>query len=369
MSPSSSWKTRTGEPGTLLGPMTTAWSPPAGCGVHLVTCPTCVDGYQAQQCIGDAPQDNSRCWPPVASQVGPPKYPYFGWGYYSPGLACPTGYTAACTAKYGVRPEWLIQFDMVPGETAIGCCPEGFHCANNDGNTCYAIVSATATVAPTGMCSKGSIVGIVQATLPAAMTITATTTVDGSAGVATRTETPDFTLWAPMLQINHRPSDLESVSTASSSTSSPTSSSGSQSTPTNPTSAGSASTSGVSSPPSTGGQSNGLSTGAVAGIGVGAAFGVLFLAAIAGCLLWTRHRRRREAAAGEDWDPPPPPPVTNSPVPANDPQYYYGSSSEMPTKEALTYMRPELDEVPSAVEMPAGDHPPWRGTPQAGQGW
>ena len=124
MSPNSSWKTRTGERGTLLGPLTTtAWSPPAGCGVHLVGCATCADGYQAQHCVGDAPQDFTGCWPPVASKVASPKYPYLGWGYYSPGLACPTGYTAACTATYGVRPDWPIQFDLFPSETAIGCCP------------------------------------------------------------------------------------------------------------------------------------------------------------------------------------------------------------------------------------------------------
>ena len=123
MSPSSSWKTRTGERGTLLGPLTTAWSPPADCGVHLVTCPTCLDGYQAQHCVGDAPQDFTGCWPPAASNIASPKYPYLGWGYYSPGLACPTGYTAACSATYGANPDWQIQFDLFPGETAIGCCP------------------------------------------------------------------------------------------------------------------------------------------------------------------------------------------------------------------------------------------------------
>jgi hypothetical protein len=125
MSPNSAWKLRTGAEGTLLGPMTTAWSPPASCSVHVVNCATCLDGYQAQHCVnGGTAQDYTGCWPPATRQAGSPKYPYLGWGFYSPGVACPTGYTAACTAEYGKRADWPIQFVLVAGETAIGCCPE-----------------------------------------------------------------------------------------------------------------------------------------------------------------------------------------------------------------------------------------------------
>ncbi len=120
---STSTRRRTGEAGTLLGPMTTAWSAPASCSVHVVNCPSCRNGYQAQHCVSGAAQDYTGCWPPALPRAGTPTYPYLGWGFYSPGVACPTGYTAACTAEYGAEPEWPIQFVLFPGETAIGCCP------------------------------------------------------------------------------------------------------------------------------------------------------------------------------------------------------------------------------------------------------
>jgi hypothetical protein len=68
--------------------------------------------------------DNSACWPPVTRGAGTAPRPLHGWGYYSPGLACPSGYTTACTAEHGGRSEWEVQFNLVAGETAIGCCPE-----------------------------------------------------------------------------------------------------------------------------------------------------------------------------------------------------------------------------------------------------
>jgi hypothetical protein len=112
--------------GTVLGPLTTAWSPPDSCTVYVPECvgAKCTKAYRAQQCVG--PQawgsDNAECWPPVT--VSTPKPPFQGWGYYSPGLVCPTGYTTACTAEYGGTSEWNMQFTLAPGETAVGCCPE-----------------------------------------------------------------------------------------------------------------------------------------------------------------------------------------------------------------------------------------------------
>lgn len=118
----------TGAAGTLLGPLTTAFSIPDSCRIHVMNCLTCAEAFQGQQCVMDGEtgraEDHTTCWPPVTSRAGTPGYPFMGWGYYSPGLACPTGYTAACTAEYGRRPEWEIQFTLIPGETAVGCCPE-----------------------------------------------------------------------------------------------------------------------------------------------------------------------------------------------------------------------------------------------------
>ncbi len=127
METSSSWKLRTGMTGTALGPLATSWSPPASCSVHIVNCPTCRDGYQAQHCVTDGShtgaEDYTGCWPPATRAAGSPAWPFLGWGFYSPGVACPTGYTAACTAEYGGKQDWQIEFVLNPGETAIGCCP------------------------------------------------------------------------------------------------------------------------------------------------------------------------------------------------------------------------------------------------------
>ncbi|KAL2135722.1 hypothetical protein VTI74DRAFT_7239 [Chaetomium olivicolor] len=306
----------------------------AGCiTVRHVNCATCLDGYQAQHCVTGSAQDYTGCWPPATPQAGSPIYPYLGWGFYSPGVACPTGYTAACTAEYGARPDWSIQFVLFPGETAIGCCPEGFRCGNNDGNTCYAIVPTNdATVVPTGVCSGTNIVGVTQATLPVAMTIAATTTNNGAVSIATSTERPEFTLWAPMFQINHRSSDLESASRAS------TSSSGL------PTTSPSASAQG------------GLSTGAIVGISVGAAIGAILLAAIVGCLWWTRVRKPRQAAAMV--------PSLSSPGTNNRVEADCGhSNSELPTKDALYYVRPELEDLRYPAELPSS---PWGHMPNQG---
>jgi hypothetical protein len=117
---------QTGVAGVLLGPLTTTWTMPETCSIYMPACPTCDNAYNAQSCnptSGGRVQDNTACWPPVTSGVLSPSWPFVGWGFYSPGLACPAGYTSACTAVYGQRPPWETQFSLVPSETAIGCCP------------------------------------------------------------------------------------------------------------------------------------------------------------------------------------------------------------------------------------------------------
>ncbi len=118
----------TGKVGTVLGPLTTSWSMPDRCTVHFVNCATCDQAYRAQHCVANGAtgpvEDDLSCWPPVLTQIiGTPTHPFIGLGIYSPGLACPTGYTTACTAEYGRRAGWDVQFPLVADETAIGCCP------------------------------------------------------------------------------------------------------------------------------------------------------------------------------------------------------------------------------------------------------
>jgi hypothetical protein len=124
--------TITGQAGTLLGPLTTVWTPPVTCTAMIPLCDNCQVGYMAQKCdadiVGAGPvRDNTACWPPVLAKHASPTHPFNGWGFYSPGIHCPTGYTSACTTEYQKRGDWPAQFSLVEGETAIGCCPRFVH--------------------------------------------------------------------------------------------------------------------------------------------------------------------------------------------------------------------------------------------------
>ncbi|AEO56647.1 hypothetical protein MYCTH_2048823, partial [Thermothelomyces thermophilus ATCC 42464] len=224
---------------TLLGPLTTAWSMPDSCTVHVRNCATCNEGFRGQQCVSGQPEDHTTCWPPAVKANEPPQHPFVGWGFYSPGLVCPSGYTTACTAEYGGRPEWEIEFTLIPGETAVGCCPEGFKCTNKNGNTCIAV--ETGLRVATGFCSGSQLADLAQATFPAFVVFL-----------------------APMFQLNFQSSDLV-TSTARP----PTSASSGQS-----------------------GGGSGLSTGATAGIAVGAALGGVLLGILA-IVLFIRNRRKK----------------------------------------------------------------------------
>lgn len=121
----------TGRPGTTIGPLTTVFSFPESCTVNLVMQPDSSELFQGQKCVTELDgnqsplRDNHECWPPMDPDFNlpVPAPPFSGWGFYSPGLECPTGYTSACTAIEGLRPDWDIEFVLDPGETAIGCCP------------------------------------------------------------------------------------------------------------------------------------------------------------------------------------------------------------------------------------------------------
>ncbi|KAG9253426.1 uncharacterized protein F5Z01DRAFT_688251 [Emericellopsis atlantica] len=198
--------TFTGLQGTVLGPLTTSWVAPSFCTAHVLPCSTCSEGFRGQSCVvgtdGKASeQDNS----------GTPVHPFVGWGFYSPGTGCPTGYSAACTARYGKGPEWKIQFDLQEGETAVGCCPTGFDCTNRNGNTCIQIAgtqTGESVVVQTGTCSGTELANIRAATFPDKITITTTRTDDGEKSTEKEIVRRDVTLLAPMIQINYQSSDL-----------------------------------------------------------------------------------------------------------------------------------------------------------------
>jgi hypothetical protein len=125
----------TGVSRTILGPLTTVFTPPPLCTtVFAETTLGSDDGFyvwRAQTCYhgsgGEASsvlRDNSDCWPTPTTGVSAPYGPFLGWGFYSPGLLCPQGYSRACTAVAGAKTEWPAQFVLDAGETAVGCCPQ-----------------------------------------------------------------------------------------------------------------------------------------------------------------------------------------------------------------------------------------------------
>lgn len=129
----------TGQLGPVLGPLTTAWTVPDECKINVLGCATCNVGWRAQTCVTGKASDHGGCWPPVTEKAGTRRSPFLGRGFYSPGLVCPNGYRTACTAEHGGRSEWEVQFNLVAGETAVGCCPEYVYPShlksNSDGKT------------------------------------------------------------------------------------------------------------------------------------------------------------------------------------------------------------------------------------------
>ena len=118
---------------SYLGPLTTTWIPPAQCTVfgpfgNSVSAP---NYYLGQDCSGGAPHDATSCWPPALVTNSFPAV-LNGYGYYSPGVICPTGYYSACaqdhahsrlTGSLSDLASFDFQFALTDGETAVGCCP------------------------------------------------------------------------------------------------------------------------------------------------------------------------------------------------------------------------------------------------------
>ena len=145
---------------SIIGPLTTTFTPPANC--TSLAAPVSFDtgdgsessisNSQAQKCswvsedgiISSIAYDDVACWPSATGSVpsfsfntsdDSPVTALNGWGIYSPGLICPHGYTTACWAEASSHgpdtttlsgPSFEFQFGLLPGETAIGCCPRYF---------------------------------------------------------------------------------------------------------------------------------------------------------------------------------------------------------------------------------------------------
>lgn len=125
---------------TILGPLTTVFTPPPACtvavgsqvsdggllGLGLLgsSGPAGNFAFLGQTCSAGQPADATACWPATSAGAPPPPAPSMqGWGAYSPGVECPAGYATACAATAGGASGWPLQFRLTAGETAVGCCP------------------------------------------------------------------------------------------------------------------------------------------------------------------------------------------------------------------------------------------------------
>ncbi|KAK4175413.1 hypothetical protein QBC36DRAFT_216312 [Triangularia setosa] len=236
----------TDQPRKILGDLTTTFSAPSSCWTPAHHMQLNV-GWLGQTCGPTDIQDNPSCWPPTT--IGAPRTnsAFFGWGFYSPGLECPAGYHSACTAS-ATSQGWRLQFRLEPEETFVGCCPTAYACHNENGQTC--ISNARTTTIETYQCESGSTINLAPMTLP-------------------HRNWSQANIYAPMIQLAWKPSDLPSESRPIA-TAGPDESSG-----------------------------GGMSTGAIAGVAVGAA-AVVIAIVIGTFLLWRMKRRGvAERAASE----------------------------------------------------------------------
>lgn len=137
-----------------LGPLTTQWTPPASCTVPILenacsaTECTAYHGYMCLYITSSSTdvfasgslssstvsvfRANSKmtvdtaCFPPFTLDLSLSfESRLNGYGYYSPGLECPSGYTKSWLLApdgKGQR-DWAPRVATAPGETVAGCCP------------------------------------------------------------------------------------------------------------------------------------------------------------------------------------------------------------------------------------------------------
>ncbi|KAF5248376.1 hypothetical protein FAUST_312 [Fusarium austroamericanum] len=264
---------------TNLGPLTTTFTYPASCTVVVQECDACTNGWQAQTCSDNSfnaqgVQDDAECWPPRRGSQST-GVALNGWGFYSPGIECPAGYTTKCVSTDDVDGGFTFQFPLAKSETAIGCCPTGFQCKYTSGvdnaQTCFSIATTGSFAAV--QCSSGKSNGFGYLDIP-------NTVAETNSGSEEAVTVSSFTVYAPLFQLHFQSSDLPSTKTGSITIDSITTSSSGSSSSAEPTQASSS--------------DGGLSTGAKAGIGVGAGLG--FIALIGVALFFMRRRKRHTAA-------------------------------------------------------------------------
>ncbi|KAI0870089.1 hypothetical protein GGS24DRAFT_511232 [Hypoxylon argillaceum] len=249
---------------TNLGPLTTPFSYPAHCTAAVGDCSSCNVFWQAQTCSNNGfnsqgVQDDPQCWPARQNPNLSTGVALNGWGFYSPGISCPSGYATSCVATGSVDGGFPFQFPLLDSETAAGCCPTGFYCRHEplvgQPQTCYSVVTTGSF--PVVGCSSGTSNDFHYYNVPATVTQTI--------------ESPGTSLTTTLIS-------AMTTSTMGSTITIPESLSSQSPSPS----------------PSAG---VGLSSGAKAGVGVGAGIGgLLILAAI---IFFCVRRRRASNPASE----------------------------------------------------------------------
>ncbi|KAJ0417965.1 hypothetical protein BJY00DRAFT_288709 [Aspergillus carlsbadensis] len=283
---------------TTTVPLTSIFTPPPDCSSSWTYEASDYNGVSSGLLLQNVVQSDiaASCWPSGYTHVGRVA-PSFA---FSPG-ACPDGYTTNARA---------ITVDTT---TTASCCLSGFYFSTN---------------------------GIMQGCIS---TYTGTTFLAARAGglqtetdyISSTTASGTFQMWAQPLTVIHRSADESLYTTSTSTTASATTTTP---TPSSTATSTSSSTS-TDTPEPVDTSSGGLSTGAKAGIAVGAAAGALLLVGFA-FLFWRRSRKR--GVEGHEQGHSQPPVVTRQ---ADYGGHYAASNStpsELPAKPVAS---PQLHEL------------------------
>ncbi|KAK8218985.1 hypothetical protein IWZ01DRAFT_479543 [Phyllosticta capitalensis] len=138
--PTSTWTRSLFSTVSPLGPLTTTFTPPSDCQI----------GYSSASFVSNLIDDISGYYNTseytIAQIAKTCSNSAIGWGFYSPGLFCPVGYTTACAS--------------VASLSSYSTFPIGYECAttssSNQAQGCVKATSTKTTLAVCGTASKSS---------------------------------------------------------------------------------------------------------------------------------------------------------------------------------------------------------------------
>lgn len=267
------------------------------------------------------------------SSCMPPGFTGASSAFFSPGIACPSGYWTACHDTTGVASITTVTCCPTYGDISLSCVPQPL-----------SLSEVWETMFCTWMAPRSP-----------GTAITVTKSDDGRTSTVTERVTANGGINAYGVRMVYQSSDLNPSSSSTSA------SEDASSTPANPTAnpdAGPASSNGAVT--TSGPEPGGLSTGAKAAIGVVVPL-VVIAALVAAFLLWQRRRRAGGEAALSPAPPPPPPSegldhhhqYGGHYVPAKPPGYdHYYSGTPQSHEMTAGWGASELPSTRAAVELP-----------------